>query len=188
VLFRSRDLDQGVEHFTRLRVVSMGADSDGDPITSCVVEHELHGGATAGGPKMKGSERGVHNVYTQAMQTEAVIIDPSIIQSNGIMEGSPQGKRDTGQKHGLEIKRVRELFMVANRDTDGTRTDTLRHSFNRGLKYLQARDGFNVFDGFMWSDEIPNGTRILPCPVRVPPDVPPPALQLAERDIRDTPL
>lgn len=117
-----------------LRTVEVGADEDGDPITSCVVEpDEVQAGAPA--QRLTDKQRAALEILANLLTDEG---RPAPASDPHFPESAIVASVDTWKEHLFRAE-------VLNRDASNPRTD-----FNRLRDQLKARGHIGIWDGKLW--------------------------------------
>jgi len=135
-LEKSRDGETGPVCSFGLKVINLGEDGDGDPITSCVVLiDEGVGKAPRRQPSLKGAAKIALKTLEKAI-SEAGVEAPA---SNHI----PSGRR------GVDLEKWRRYHYAGTSDGDQS-AEARRKAFQRDRKELEAAEVIGVHDGFIW--------------------------------------
>ncbi len=130
---KQRDMEIPSRLFFDLETVELGADQDGDPVTSAVV-------IPADAPVKKAK------LLSGRDQVAAQALDGALRSEGTLRNGEnfPQGRKV------VEISKWRDHCRASGLTDPEARTDTQRKAFNRAKERLLDRDHIRVWDQFVW--------------------------------------
>lgn len=135
---KARDGTTGEQFAFDLKVVNLGEDEDGDPITTCIVEPI---GVPAARPKMR-ELSGVAKVALRALQ-EAISDHGRAMPETSTI---PRGVK------AVELDRWRDQFTLRY-GTEGRHkrdADAVRKAFQRGREALLKVSALEISDPYVW--------------------------------------
>lgn len=141
-LAKQKDDEDGRRWGFRLKTVSIGTDSDGDPITSCVVEY-------VDAPEAK--RRDTKQAASEAITLEAL---RAVLSTDG--RKPPLGVPAPAGAYVAPLLKVRERAYQIGLSQDGETTAAKRTRWNRALENLGARKVVRIWkneegsDGWLW--------------------------------------
>jgi hypothetical protein len=130
---KQRDLEVGREFRYRLRQVELGRDSDGDPITTCIVERA----AETGEPQRRAKVTGKAEIALQALNTA--------LERHGVKRQGP----DYPDRPSVTKTQWREAADLHGL-TDDMTAETAKATFNRAVRDLSDKGLVRSFDGAWW--------------------------------------
>ena len=139
----AKDMDVGLRFVSRLDLVELGQDADGDPVTSCVVRAVEGGGEATKKPAGSRRSDDVAKVKRAIMDAYARLAD-AVDKTPGF-DGKPVLK--------IPVDKLREQVKsrgFLETDDDGRLTSTGRKHFQRAKTDLIASKRFLEADGMFW--------------------------------------
>jgi hypothetical protein len=144
---KQRDLEIGREDFYRLERVDLGRDSDGGPMTSCVVV-PANGPLGPDVPKLSESAQLVESCFEELLGHSGEEVSATVLQGK---YGSSYTQH--GETRGVRRKLVLERFAASRQedpDKPDIKADSSRRAFQRGLKQLQGANLLESYSGYVW--------------------------------------
>jgi len=141
---KQRDGAADAVHGFDLKIIELGHDEDGDPVTSCVA-------VAADAPE--GKERPLSAGKQIALNTLRTLIAKA---GRELPDGPnyPTKSRGFGHTLGVNLSGFRDEFF--NRCEPGQSPDTKSKAFRRALKELQAIGKVAVYDDWIWCPDKPD--------------------------------
>jgi hypothetical protein len=138
----SKDGETGLQFVSRLKVVEIGTDQDGDPITSCVIEAV---DAPAGAPKAPAKGR----------MSDVEMIKHAIVDAHGRLAADvePSPGLDGALVRKVPVDKLRDEIKsrgFLETDDDDKLTSTARSNFRRAKTDLIAEKRFIEADKQFW--------------------------------------
>ena len=137
-LNKVKDAEDGITFSFRLQQVELELDDDGDPITTCIVEHT---GVAADSPSPKLSDQ----------QVQAVELLHRALAENG-EPASPKNSSIPGDVRIVQVEHWRDLCRTGGL-AKSSRPDAARKAFGRVMSALQKAEVISVVDKYVWLEE-----------------------------------
>lgn len=139
----AKDGEIGAQFVSRLKVVEIGIDQDGDPITSCVIE-AVEGPAGAPKALLKGRKSGEIEIIKRAVVEAYARLAHEVAPSLGF---------DGASVRKVPVERLRDEVRsrgFLETDENDKLTSTARSNFRRAKAYLIAERRFIEADKLFW--------------------------------------
>lgn len=139
---KQKDAEDGWSLQFKLKVVELGVDEDGDPVTSCVVEEtDAHAPNRHRGPHLSPTQRQVYNELLATLEASSV----------GVPRDIPPDMINTarvGKVVKLSTWRERWMAIVAA----DMEADSARRTFRRAITDLQNKGLVGVWNDHAWAN------------------------------------
>ena len=132
---RMKDGAEGARTVSKLKVVEVGIDDDGDPITSCVIEPADAGWEADCDRKVTGQARIALDALCEALEKGG---DPAPASAH-----IPPAKTVVRLDSWRGYVKARSITETDNADTQG-------RAFRRAAETLQERGFIGVWQGYVW--------------------------------------
>lgn len=140
-VIKQKDDDPGADILFKLKSITIGADAEGEDVTSCVVEEsELEPTAVRGRRKMSAKEQIVFAALERAVVGNGRF-PPAEIPDNVL------NRAKIGKAVAMSEWRSEALSALAGPDT---KPDTARKAFDRARQQLQAAEIAGVWEDWAW--------------------------------------
>ncbi len=131
---KSRDGESGAAYGFKLRVIELGEDSDGDPVTTCVVE-PTEATTTAKAKPLPGAAQAALTALREVIMDHGQTMTETSTTPAGVQA--------------VNIDRWRNQFRVRY-GSDDVKGDTMKKAFQRSRELLIQRKLIAISDPFVW--------------------------------------
>lgn len=145
---KQRDFDRGDEFAFRLRVVEMGRDKWGHPITSCVPEWVMDMTQVQKMAKLTNQETALLKFLKKSLSARKELAP------NAIYKAAPKPPK-AGQ-FAANAAALGEGLIRAGGLSSSDNADTQSRTFRRSLQSLRNKGVVEIFDGYVWLADMPD--------------------------------